>query len=616
MKGAITFYAILCLPLLMLMSGASANDADKARASWRELGYRLHPGFSFVSQGMAAGSFIELEDGRLMNLSSENGGTVQVSEDEGKTWTQIATMYEGKGPGKPTRDLECAQALRTKSGVIVWIYRDFENWHWKWDDETGEAVDPVLTVWSIRSLDGGRTWVDRQMVFDGYCGSINDIIQTGEGNIVVPIQRYVPNPGRHCQCTYLSEDDGKTWKRSNIIDLGGHGHHDGAIEGTLTELEDGRLLMLMRTGLDRLWKAYSFDGGRTWRQIEPSSIPASNAPAFVIRLTSGRLAVVWNQLSPGKTMRPLMELRPSGPRRGWSTELPADGFRNALSIALSEDSGETWGKPIVFARGPRLCYPQIWERRPGLLWISFVAGKSWTRNLVSVREQDLLAGAPPEGEPLTIVAFGSSTTAPRGSLVVYAMLLEWQLADEGRNVRVINAGLGSDTTVSARARFDRDVLAHDPDLVIIQLGLNDAAIDVWKDATEPRVPIEEYERNLEYFVEALKGRGTKVILMTPNPLRWTEKLKGLYGKPPYNPEDPDGFNFLLQEYAERVRRVAARHDVPLVDTYRVFQQFGEVEGQSVDDLLLDGMHPNDRGHEIEADLLLKRIRAMFEQPDR
>ena len=93
-------------------------------------------------------------------------------------------------------------------------------------------------------------------------------------------------------------DDGKTWKRSNLIDLGGHGHHDGATEPMVAELSDGRLLMLMRTSLDRFWQAFSDDGGRYWRTIQPSSIDASSSPGHLVRLSSGRLVLLWNRLNP------------------------------------------------------------------------------------------------------------------------------------------------------------------------------------------------------------------------------------------------------------------------------------------------------------------------------
>ena len=585
---------------------------DAPRPSWRELGYRLHPRCTFLMQGRAAGSFIALGDGRLMSLKSDDNGTVEVSSDDGKTWRRIATMYEGEGPGRLTKDYECQIALKTRSGVLLWIYRDFENFRWKWDDRAGEAVDPSLTVWSIRSLDGGKTWVDRQMIAGGYCGSLNDVLQTRTGEIVVPIQQYVPGPGRHCQYTWTSADDGKTWQRSNVIDVGGHGHHDGVFEGTLAELADGRLMMLMRTPRDRFWRAYSSDAGLTWEQIEPTTIAASTAPGFLLRLASGRLALVWNPLPAGVAMRPLSELRPGDKPYSQGTELPAHNWRNSLQIALSGDEGQSWTEPVTVALGPRLCYPQMWERRPGEIWVSFVAGSKWVRNLIAVHENDLLEPLPePTGKPLTIVAFGSSTTAPRGSLVIYSTLLEWELAGEGRNVAVVNAGVGSDTTATAAARFERDVLAHEPDLVVIQLGINDSAVDVWKNATEPRVPIDEYERRLEEFVTAIEARGATVVLMTPNPLRWTDRLKALYGKPPYDADDPDGFNLLLRDYAERVRRVAARNGVPLVDSFRLFTEYGRGEGRSVDDLLLDGMHPNDAGHALEADALLEVIRATF-----
>lgn len=206
------------------------------------------------------------------------------------------------------------------------------------------------------------------------------------------------------------------------------------------------------------------------------------------------------------------------------------------------------------------------------------------------------------GDPLKIVAFGDSTTVPRGALVVYAKLLQDELPARGLPVVVINAGVGGNSTEAARARFEKDVLSRDPGLVIIQFGINDSAIDVWKGATTPRVPMSRYEQNLRHFVHTLKARKTRVILMTPNPMTWTDALKKMYGKPPYDPEDPDGFNLLLKDYGAVARKIAQDEAVPLVDVYRRFKEFGNVS-----DLLLDGMHPNEKGHRLIADALLKQI---------
>ncbi len=213
-----------------------------------------------------------------------------------------------------------------------------------------------------------------------------------------------------------------------------------------------------------------------------------------------------------------------------------------------------------------------------------------------------------------IVAFGDSTTAPRRvggePLAVYPGVLQQELINQGIPGAVINAGVPGNTTADARERFERDVLQLDPDIVTIQFGLNDSAIDVFDGRTEPRVSREEYETNLSYFVMMLRDRGCRVILMTPNPGRWTDSLVNRYGQEPYDPADPWGFNHLNTVYAESVRQVGRRHDVPVVDIYGYYEEYDTVSDQSADDLLLDGLHPNSAGHRIVADLLAEAIGEM------
>ncbi|MEZ6039205.1 MAG: GDSL-type esterase/lipase family protein [Planctomycetaceae bacterium] len=221
-----------------------------------------------------------------------------------------------------------------------------------------------------------------------------------------------------------------------------------------------------------------------------------------------------------------------------------------------------------------------------------------------------------DADQLTIVTFGDSTTAVRGELKIYANVLQDELPKDGLAVRVINAGVGGHHTDNARKRFENDVLSQKPNIVVIQFGINDAAVDVWKDppATESRVSLTDYEKNLRHFVRTLVDRRTRVVLMTPNPLRWTPKMREMYGKPPYLPNNVDGFNVKLASYAEAVRQVARTEGVPLIDVYQRFEEFGTIDGQSVDDLLLDGIHPNEKGHRLVADLL-KEVLLKTEQTD-
>ncbi|MHC4885786.1 MAG: SGNH/GDSL hydrolase family protein [Planctomycetota bacterium] len=205
----------------------------------------------------------------------------------------------------------------------------------------------------------------------------------------------------------------------------------------------------------------------------------------------------------------------------------------------------------------------------------------------------------------TLVTFGDSTTAPRGNLRIYTDALRDVLAERASGIEVINAGVPGNTTADGRERFERDVLTHQPDLVVMQFGINDAAVDVWKSppATAPRVPLSRYKANLAHFVEALRQRTCRVILMTPNPMSWTPALRQQYGRPPYGRDDPDGFNEVLRDYVAAVRDLARQHGIECLDVYAAFQDYGRAPGRSVGDLLLDGMHPNADGHHLVLELL-------------
>jgi lysophospholipase L1-like esterase len=210
-----------------------------------------------------------------------------------------------------------------------------------------------------------------------------------------------------------------------------------------------------------------------------------------------------------------------------------------------------------------------------------------------------------------LVALGDSTTAVRGDMTIYADILRLEFSSNG--LEVINAGVPGNTTEAARERFERDVINRHPDIAVIQFGINDAAIDVWKSpepATKPRVSLSNFEINIDYFVNTLQERDCAVILMTPNPTRWTAELKQLYGKNPYRVDDTDGFNVILCNYVESIRKIAAVKRLAIIDVYDAFQAYGQVADKSVDDLLLDGMHPNAKGHRLVADLLLPEVRRL------
>lgn len=313
-----------------------------------------------------AAPYTKLGDGSALTVDDQ---FAHITPDNGETWLKPIPLFtEGQ-------DLKVSNErvlTRTRDGVVILAFMNLNSRNWGWDDAKNAPDRKVrLDVWTIRSLDEGRTWRDARLIQEGYCGAVRDILQTSSGRVVVVAQDLLYDPGRHATKTYSSDDDGKTWKVSNTLDLGGRGHHDGAIEATIVERRDRSVWMLIRTNLDYFWEAISNDQGQYWREMRPTTIDASSSPAALKRLESGRLVMTWNRL--------YLEGKTSTQRRGGSlSETPASWERSELSIAFSDDDGATWTSPVVIARhqdaSKRVSYPWIFEPRPGELWITTMQG--------------------------------------------------------------------------------------------------------------------------------------------------------------------------------------------------------------------------------------------------
>ena len=312
--------------------------------------------------GLKMGPFVRLADGGILAVDNSKSC---ISMDEGKTWTEYPIFAE---PDK--FDISPGGLVRTRSGAIILPFaNNKERANWNWQEPILDSPGAILPTYAVRSLDGGKTWQKPQKLHDDWTGAIRDIIETHDGSIVFTSMMMRHNPGRHTVVTYTSKDDGKSWLRSNVIDLGGVGNHGGVTESTLEQLSDGRLWMLMRTNWGKFWETYSDDEGLTWKNFKPTTIDASSAPGMLTRLQSGKLVLVWNRYFPeDKHEYPL-----SGGDGNWS-EVPVSNHREELSIMFSNDDGKNWSTPIVIARitkkGTQLSYPYIFEVRPGVLWIT------------------------------------------------------------------------------------------------------------------------------------------------------------------------------------------------------------------------------------------------------
>ncbi len=584
-KSSICLFAIF-LQLTIVHSVRSAESVPS-----QQLAKPIIHSKAQVLQSAHQGPFISTHDGAIMCIDSQNALR---SYDQGETWSAIPLFRDAKKYQVSNERV----LLRTRDGVILSAWMNLVERaapkNWNWGKEGTSWQDFILPTYICRSVDDGKTWEEPLLINRPWCGCIHSMIETRSGRIVLVGQEINPQ-WRHATVMFVSDDKGKSWQRSNVLDYGiGNHDHAGSIEGTVIERQDGTLYLLLRTESGWLWESTSRDG-LLWENLKQSPVRSVTCCPQMGRLSDGRIALLWNH-----------------PPRHAPTSA---GSREELSIAFSSDDGSTWSKPVVVAAnyGPRnrVSYPYLFEAKPGTLWITTMQGGL----RMSLAIADVDQGEVPMHKPSVsaapipggIVMFGDSTTAARPEAIqkVYSQRVAEALQGVASSLTVNNAGIAGNSTDDAIKRLERDVLAHKPRVVVIQFGINDSAIDVWRKppVTEPRVALAKYQQNLRDMISRVRAAGAKPILMTANPLRWTAKLKELYGHPPYRPGEIDGFESpSLASYNAAMRKLASELSVPLVDVHKKFS------AHDVDELLLDGMHPNDAGHEIVANLLVPVIR--------
>ena len=175
------------------------------------------------------------------------------------------------------------------------------------------------------------------------------------------------------------------------------------------------------------------------------------------------------------------------------------------------------------------------------------------------------------GGTKTIVAFGDSLTAGYGldPAHSYTVLLEKKLQSDGIDAKVVNAGVSGDTSTGGRARLEwtLDGLSAPPDLVILELGANDALRGESPDLTF---------KNLDWMLGTLKKRGIPVL------------LAGMMAPPNMGREYEDKFNAIYPKLAKK---------------YGVAFHPFFLDGVAANPKLNqgDGMHPNPEGEKIVVD---------------
>ena len=201
------------------------------------------------------------------------------------------------------------------------------------------------------------------------------------------------------------------------------------------------------------------------------------------------------------------------------------------------------------------------------------------------------------GNKKQVVFLGDSITQSGRTLEFgFINLLEESVDSERFNL--IGKGVSGDKVSDLLVRYENDVLAQNPDIVFIYIGINDVwhTYDLGKGSD-----IDFYEKGLRKIIADIKRRGSKIVLCTHTvigeSLTFEDELESKRDRE-------------LDAFSGVVRNLSSEFNTELLDLRTIFKDYliENNKNNSYQDFLTnDGVHLNEAGNKLVADNMLNYI---------
>jgi len=197
-----------------------------------------------------------------------------------------------------------------------------------------------------------------------------------------------------------------------------------------------------------------------------------------------------------------------------------------------------------------------------------------------------------------VIFFGDSITQAGVNPGGYIMRIDSMCTKEGlkENYEFVGAGISGNKIYDLYLRIEEDVLAKNPDMVVIYVGVN----DVWHKATSGTgTDADKFVKFYQAVIKKLKDNNIKIILCTPAAIGEKTDFS--------NSQDGD-----LNEYSKLIRNLAQKNNLPLVDLRAKFLEFNLKNNPDNKDrgiLTTDRVHLNEKGNQLVAEEMWKLIKA-------
>ncbi|MCL4416510.1 MAG: GDSL-type esterase/lipase family protein [Actinobacteria bacterium] len=218
-----------------------------------------------------------------------------------------------------------------------------------------------------------------------------------------------------------------------------------------------------------------------------------------------------------------------------------------------------------------------------------------------------------------IVCFGNSNTFGWNYeyLFSYPAVLENKLKKISDQFKVINCGVGGNTSADGLERIETDVLCYNPEIAVVNFGLNDGLLVKSEDRNnnnkkksnllyrinenyyKPAVDIEEYKNNIENIILKLKQKSVKIITTG------LYEIKKVKLKAGYSEEEKIVAlqNEIYRQYDNVLKKLAWENNTVFFDLWNNLYNYEKIKNC----FQKDGFHLNTEGYELMAESLKKII---------
>ena len=199
-----------------------------------------------------------------------------------------------------------------------------------------------------------------------------------------------------------------------------------------------------------------------------------------------------------------------------------------------------------------------------------------------------------------ILFFGDSITQQGAGPNGYIKKIDSLINQKGlaSKYETIGAGISGNKIYDLYLRMDSDVLAKNPDAVVIFIGVN----DVWHKRTSGTgTDADRFERFYNAIIKKLKARNIAVYLCTPASIGEKNDFT--------NPLEGE-----LNSYSAMIRKIATDNNCPLIDLRQAFTDYlksNNPENKDRGVLTTDGVHLNMAGNIFVAQKMVDVLSQSF-----